>query len=184
MKFDIVIVGASTAGLHAARLLAEQGKRVSVYERRPDQNTERRTLIVTRALRKILGEIPEEVTLHQIKIMGGSSSQEETEIHLQDPDPIVERAAMTDLLTRKAVKAGAQIFYGRRFKGLRKTPTGDAIDISFEHSRVGHPKQEAARQTERVLATQAIIGADGVLSDVAVASDIARPPSVPVIQAE
>jgi len=187
LKFDIVIVGASTAGLHAARLLAEQGKSVSVYERRPNHNTERRTLIVTRALRKILGEIPEEVTLHQIEIMGVSSSQEETAIHLQDPDPIVERAAMTDLLTRKAVKAGAQIFYGRRFKGLREIPTengGNAIDISFEHSRVGHPKQETARQTERVLATQAIIGADGVLSDVAVASNIARPPSVPLIQAE
>lgn len=187
MTFDVVIVGASTAGLHAARLLAEQGRRVAVYERRPNHNTERRTLIVTRALRKALGGIPEEVTLHEIKNMGVSSSQEETSIHLQDPDPIVERDAMTDLLTRKAAKAGAQIFYGRRFKGFSEIPTGNGkhpIDISFEYSRVDHSKKGAARQTERVLATQAIIGADGVLSDVAIASDIARPPSVPLIQAE
>ena len=187
MEFDVIIIGASTAGLHAARLLAEQGSRVAVYERRPDHNTERRTLIVTRALRKALGEIPEKATLHRIKTMGVASSQKEITVHLQDPDPIVERAALTDLLTQNAVKAGAQIFYGRRFKGFSEISTGhgkNAIDVSFRYSKVDHSKKKGTQQIERALATQAIIGADGVLSDVAVASDIARPPAVPLIQAE
>ena len=167
-------------------MLAEQGRRVGVFERRPNHRTERRTLIVTHALREVLGEISEEIALHHIETMEVTSKRGETAIRLKHPDPIVERAAMTEFLTRQTVEAGAEMFYGWRFKGFDKAPSesqSGPVQMCFEC-----PKQRSQGKNSgtsvQVSAAEAVIGADGVLSDVAVASGIGRPPSVPLIQAE
>ena len=157
-----------------------------MFERRPDHQTERRTLIVTHALREVLGKIPEEITLHSIETMGVASKRRETVIRLKHPDPIVERAAMTEFLTRQTVKAGAEMFYGWRFKGFDKTPSvnhSGPLKMCFECSEKRSQGKNGGTLVE-ISAAEAVIGADGVLSDVAVASGIGRPPSVPLIQAE
>ena len=186
MKFDVVIIGGSTAGLHAARILAEQGRRVAVFERRPDHQTERRTLIVTHALKEVLGGIVEEIALRHIETMGVASRREETAIRLREPDPVVERAAMTKLLTGQAIAAGAAMFYGWRFKNFTNSSSLDEavpLEILFECSN-GRSLGKNGGTSTRIGAAEAVIGSDGALSDVAVASGIARPPCVPLIQAE
>ncbi len=54
MDFEVVIVGASLAGLYAGELLARAGRQVAVFERKKALKPARRTLIVTPEVSKIL----------------------------------------------------------------------------------------------------------------------------------
>ncbi len=95
MHFDVVIIGASTAGLHAAEKLASAGKKVAVFDRQKELRPARRTLIVTPEIRKVLKGLPPEAILHQTGTVVFVSPQLSAQVSLQDPDVIVERAAIT-----------------------------------------------------------------------------------------
>ncbi len=95
MQFDVVIIGASTAGLHAAEKLASAGKKVAVFDRQKELKPARRTLIVTPEMRKVLKDLPPETVLHQTTTLVLASPQLTTQVSLHDPDLIVERAAIT-----------------------------------------------------------------------------------------
>ncbi len=172
MKFDVVIIGASTAGLYAAECLARAGKKVGLFERQRELRPARRTLIVTPLLRKILGTLPDEMILHEINVMAVASSSRELSIPLKEPDLIVERAKLMGWLTSKFESAGGTLFRGHRFEKIRQISTG--IEISF------HTSQGEASAVAR----EAVIGADGVHSNVAEAAGISEPVLVPIVQAE
>ena len=108
MNFDVVIIGASTAGLYAGEVLALAGKKVGLFERQRELRPARRTLIVTPLLRKVLGPLPHEVVLHEIEIMAVATSNQELSIPLKEPDLIVERARMIHWLTSKFQAAGGE----------------------------------------------------------------------------
>ena len=116
MNFDVVIIGASTAGLYAGECLARGGKKVAVLERQKELKPARRTLIVTRLLRKVLGTLPDDMILHKIDVMAVATSNRELTIPLKDPDLIVERASLIDWLASKFESAGGILFLDHRFE--------------------------------------------------------------------
>ena len=172
MNFDVIIIGASTAGLYAGECLARAGKKVGLFERQRELRPARRTLIVTPLLRKVLGTLPDEVILHKIEVMAVATSNRELSIPLKDPDLIVERAKLIRWLSSKFETAGGELFLGHRFKGFQQRNEG--LGILLKNSK----GQSIA------VAQEAVIGADGIRSTVAADAGIPRPDSVPIVQAE
>lgn len=172
MNFDIVIIGASTAGLYAGECLARAGKKVGLFERQRELKPARRTLIVTPLLRKVLGTLPDEMVLHKIEVMAVATSNRELSIPLKDPDLIVERAKLTAWLASKFETAGGGLFLGHRFMGFQETSDGLSILL------------QTSQGESIVVAKEVMIGADGVRSKVAEAAGIPKPDSLPIVQAE
>jgi len=172
VKFDVVIIGASTAGLYAGECLARAGKKVGLFERQKELRPARRTLIVTPLLRKVLGTLPDEMVLHRIEVIAVATSKQELSIPLKDPDLIVERAKLTEWLASKFQAAGGELFLGHRFMGFREKNRG--LDILLQTSQ----------GESLAVAKEAVIGADGVRSKVAEEAGIPKPHSLPIVQAE
>jgi len=172
MNFDVVIIGASTAGLYAAECLARAGKKVGLFEKQRELRPARRTLIVTPLLRKILRTLPDEMILHEIDVMAVASSSRELSISLKEPDLIVERDRLTGWLASRLESAGGKLFLGHRFSRFQQIP--DGLGISFRTSQ----------DESFVVTTEAVIGADGIHSSVAEAAGISKPDTVPIVQAE
>ena len=172
MNYDQVIIGASTSGLFAAKLLAEAGQRVAVFEQQTEYNPTRRTYIITPQLKPVLGFIPEEALLNTIDRMAIETPQSEAEIQLHDPDLIIERNILSRSLTHLAKQAGVELFFGYRF--LRFVQEGHETILCFLDKD----------EKEIRIRTQAVIGADGVFSAVGKAAGINPPPFVPIVQAE
>jgi len=172
VNFDVVIIGASTAGLYAGECLARAGKKVGLFERQRELKPARRTLIVTPLLRQVLGTLPDEVVLHKIEVMAVATANKELSIPLKDPDLIVERAKLTHWLASRFQAAGGELFLGHRFKALQKTRDGLGISLQTTQSELF------------VGAREAVIGADGVRSKVAEEAGIPKPHSLPIVQAE
>lgn len=170
---DVAVIGASSAGLYAAHRLAQAGRTVAVFEQSPELAPSRRTLIVTPELRRWWGELAAVDVLHQTPIMAMTAGDASARVELADPDLIVDRAQLAQGLARRAEAAGASIHYGYRFQAL--TPAGDSAALLFQADGGG----ETARITAR-----AVIGADGVFSDVARAAGLRRARPVPIVQAE
>jgi|Deesub1362A_J573_1020465.scaffolds.fasta_scaffold06619_2 flavin-dependent dehydrogenase len=172
MQFDVAIVGASSAGLYAAWLLGRAGKRVAVFERRMALKPARRTLIVTPEFSRSLGPFSDDIVLHRTSRMAVASPGAETEIRLRKPDIIVDRKALAHALEAKAREAGAEVYYGHKFSSLDANADGLILRM-----------QDAGGKDVSVVAG-ALIGADGMLSAVAKAAGIPRPPTRPIVQAE
>ena len=171
MHFEVVIIGASTAGLHAAAQLASAGKRVAVFDRKKELSPARRTLIVTSQMHRVL-PIPPSAVLHETGTLRVAVSGAATAVRLQEPDLVIERSEITRWLLARAEAEGVQVFLGSRFTGLEVSDV--QVEVLF---RSGSDKK-------RVTATEAIIGADGIKSNVGRAAAICQPPSVPIVQAE
>ena len=173
MHFEVVIIGASTAGLHAAALLASAGKRVAVFDRTKELSPARRTLIVTSEMRRVLpATIPPSAVLHETGTLKVSVSGSDVAVQLREPDLIVERSEISRWLLARAEAGGVRVFLSNRFAGLQVSD--GKVEVLFR-SWSGE---------RRVTATEAIIGADGINSDVGRAAEICPPPSVPIVQAE
>jgi flavin-dependent dehydrogenase len=171
VQVDVAIVGASSSGLYAAAKLAHAGRRVAVFERRKDSAPERRTLIITPHLARLMPDMPAEAVLHQTSVMSVVTPNAHCNITLHEADLIIERGQMTRALEQRARAAGAQIFCGHRFRALHPDPDGVALTL------------DTAAGTRQVCA-RALIGADGITSAVARAVQLPLPPTVPIIQAE
>jgi flavin-dependent dehydrogenase len=152
----IIIIGASTPGLFAASLLARAGANVEVYERSGTLDFAPRTLIVTGKISEVLGFVPEEVILNEVKNVELFSKSRTTRVKLALPDLIIERRKLLILLARMAEEAGAKIFLGRRFLGF--TSSGSGVDVVYRDSSTG---------SERQMHADVLIGADGAFSGVA-----------------
>jgi flavin-dependent dehydrogenase len=145
---------------------------VRVYERAERLTPMARTLIVTAELSRVLGFRPESAvvnTVHTLELRANGSG---LPIALREPDLVVERADLIRLLARKAEAAGAKLLFGQSFVGL---------EIERKRSVV-HFRRRGADRTERVVA-RAVIGADGVRSQVARSLGRDEQPTVTVLQA-
>ena len=94
----IIIIGASTPGLFAASLLSKAGADVEVYERSGALDFAPRTLIVTDKISEVLGFVPEEVILNEVKYVELFSRSRATTVELARPDLIIERQKLLLLL--------------------------------------------------------------------------------------
>lgn len=171
MDFDVTIIGASSAGLFAAKRLARAGSRVAVFERQADLNPARRTLIITPQINRLLGNLPPEIVLHHVSKLQVSTPGASARVVLMEPDLVVERRHLAHHLLAQAQDAGALVHFGHRFMAL--TPQAAGVRVHFQ-----------TPQGERTCLTRAVIGADGLTSDVARAAGIQPPPRVPILQAE
>ena len=170
--YDVAVVGASSAGLYAAELLARAGRRVAVFEQQAELAPSRRTLIVTPQLQRLLGNLPDSVVLHRIPVMAVASRSAAARVALRDPDLIVERGELTRLLGGRAQQAGAELHFGYSLQSLDPHPDGASLLLRAAGGRV-----------DRVTA-RAVVGADGLSGQVAAAAGLERPPAVPILQAE
>jgi flavin-dependent dehydrogenase len=172
LALDVAIIGASSAGLYAAELLAQAGRRVAVFERQPDLKPDRRTLIITPQLYAVLKDIPPKAILHTTSVMAVATPGASVQVELHEPDLIIERGLLAHHLEARARQAGVAIHYGHRFTGL--SPHLDGARLEFSTGQRGKVD----------ITAQAVIGADGVRSDVARAAALRHPPTVPIVQAE
>lgn len=172
MDWDVAVVGASSAGLFAARELARAGRRVVVLEQAQTLHPARRTLIVTPHLWRLMPSLPSPILLHTIRDLVLASPHAETRVTLNDPDLIIERGALIQHLAEQAQAAGVVLHLNHRFRKVIGAADGAVLEF-----------QNAARERIEMTA-RSVIGADGVLSDVAVAVGLQHAPSVPILQAE
>ena len=172
MRYDVAIIGASSSGLLAAEQLARAGLAVGVFERQPELQLARRTYIITPQLRRLLGYEPEPAVLHRIRFMDVATPNAFARVELGEPDVIVERRQLADWLRARALEAGATLHSGYRFQEISPHPSGAELGFSA-------PDRRLVRVT-----AGAVIGADGVTSDVASAAGLGLPPRVPILQAE
>ena len=151
----VAIVGAGPAGSYCARLLAEQGFDVELFEEHkkiglPVQCTG----LVTKELLELVGLGKFVVNeLNRVKVVPPNGKA--TEIQLKEF--VIDRQKFDSELARQAIKAGAKLNLGCRFVGLKN----GAILL---------------RQKNKIVRKKAdiIIGADGPLSAVAKAAGLWR----------
>lgn len=170
MNYEIVVVGASTAGLYSAELLARQGKQVAVVERVPEIDPEERTYIITPGLYQVMKDIPAGLIQQEIDRFQIQSGQKQADIHLSAPDLIIDRAALISTLASRAKTAGVVFLNNHEFIGFDSSEGRTLIKL----------KKEGA--VERVSARY-LIGADGVNSAVRNSLGLDPVPAVPLLQA-
>ncbi|MFQ5858305.1 MAG: FAD-dependent monooxygenase [Anaerolineae bacterium] len=168
----VVVIGASTAGLFAAYLLARGGVPVRVFDAARELGPPARTLIVTSQINAVLGFVPSEAIVNRTPRVELFSSAGSANVVLREPDLIVERETLVRLLAEKARRAGAEIRTDYRF--LHLEPRGDGLLLSLRNAR--HDRVEHLR-------TRYLIGADGVFSQVARAAGQDSHSAVPILQA-
>lgn len=172
MRYDVAIIGASSSGLYAGEQLARAGLSVGVFERQAQVRPARRTYIITPQLRRLLGDGVDVPVLHRIRFMDVATPKAFARVELGEPDDIIERGELTEWLKARALEAGATLHTGHRFQQIRPHNSGAELGFSTRDRREVRVKAGA------------VIGADGVTSDVASATGLGLPPRVPILQAE
>jgi digeranylgeranylglycerophospholipid reductase len=168
---DVIVVGASVAGLFAAYRLAQAGVRVRVFEAEPELSPDARTLIVTPAWLRMVDFDVDEAVLNRTGTFELISRRASARVRLREPDVVLERARFMELLADQVVAAGGELLLDHRFEGL-----GEHQDFPLVRFRNGHGPEETGAAT--------VIGADGVESalaaEVAAGDDLER---VGIVQA-
>jgi len=168
-----IIIGASTAGLFAAYLLAKERIPVWVYDERESLGQPARTLIVTSKLSEVLGFVPREAILNRVDRIELLSANRHASVRLQEPDLVIERQRLIELLARKASEEGTEICLGFKFLGFE-----DEVD------RLVVSLRDQVNGRDHTVATNVLIGADGVLSNVAKAASRDSRETVAIVQAK
>ena len=171
--YDVLVVGASSSGLRAAELIAQQGRRVLVLERRSGLDQIARTWIVTPHLHRVLGYLPHEAILHRTGVMRLIAGHAARDVQLHDPDLVVERARLLPMLAEKARQAGAQIVLGTAAAGIELTSGGFRVLT-----------RSVAGGAAVFVHARHLIGADGVKSTVAQRFQAKPQKIVPIVQAK
>jgi len=172
LDYDVAVIGASSAGLYTAALLARKGVNAALFEREREIDPPRRTYIITPGLERVMGEIPSGWIKHQIPTLEVESKGEGARIPLADDDLILERNEIRKTLAERAERAGADLHLGLSF--VRFEEAGGEVQLVFED-------QEGE---ENAITAGTVVGADGVSSSVTRAAGISPPPVVPLLQAE
>lgn len=156
MRFDVLIVGASFAGLAAAKTAASRGLNVAVIEAKRDAGARVHTsgILVREAMEEI--DIPHRLTRRVPGVRLYSPNLKS--IDLFSPGYAfftTETAELLRWMAAEAHEAGARILYATRFEGASRD--GDTI-----------------RLTNLDIETRYLIGADGARSRVAEAFGLSK----------
>lgn len=169
---EIAVIGGSAAGLFAAGLLARGGAAVRVLESLEALEPAERTLIVTHRMRDLLGAAAQSSVRNEIRRFELFTDGRSATVSLKNPDLIVERRALIQMLAESARQAGAKIELGRRFQALHAN--GRRLVVEVERSADGAREEVHA---------EAVIGSDGATSRVARAAGWAPLQTAPLMQA-
>lgn len=169
---DVVVVGSSVSGLHAAAALARSGLGVEVLERKTVADGPGRTWIVTPAIRRLVPDLDAPAVVHTTGVMEMLAGRAQARVQLADPDLIIERTELIAHLIRRAEAAGVKIRRGQDL--LTVQPTGSRLLLTVRDRASGDTHALSARH---------LIGADGVRSTVAELMGTPPLQAVPVIQA-
>src|SRR5439155_1534806 len=104
--------------MFTACLLARAGLRARVFEGAGELDPRPRTLIVTRRLQEILGEVGKSALVNEIRRVELFTDGRVATIALERPDLVIERAKLIRALAEGAKQAGAEVLLGRRFVSL------------------------------------------------------------------
>ncbi|MCJ7717681.1 MAG: NAD(P)/FAD-dependent oxidoreductase [Anaerolineales bacterium] len=171
MKYDIVIIGASSAGLYAAEILAKNGKNVAVFDRATSFAPTKRTYIITPKLFQAMPEIDPDLIRHKINDIHVQSGNAQAVIQLSSPDLIVDRSQLITALKNRAENAGVELFFGSEFLDLNTENGSTQIKIR-------------SNGQEKFIKADYLIGADGVSCSVGKAAGLGAPRTAPLLQAE
>lgn len=171
MKYEAVIIGASSAGLFAAGLLAEHGLNVALFEKEEVIDPDPRTYIITSGLYRVMPDFDQELIRHKLDTIIIQAVEQSVEVPLASPDIVVDRRELILSLSKWAREAGAAIFTDSRFSGLDASlPTPNLrLNINGE---------------EQIIRSDLLIGADGIASEVRKNILGQKIPTVPLLQAE
>ena len=171
-RSEVAVVGGSAAGMFTASLLARAGRPVRVFEGSSQLDPRPRTLIVTHRIQEILGKATAGSRVNEIRRFELFTDGRAATVQLQKPDLVIERSKLIQGLADEAIKAGAEIAFGRRFVSMEKQ--GQGLGLILESNGAG--------QTEEFRA-QTVVGADGAASRVARAAGWPAQTTVPLVQA-
>ena len=167
---EVIVVGASAAGLYTAGAVARGGRAVRVLESKPRFDPPARTLIVTNHFRNQIGAAARESIVNEIRRFELFTDGRSAQIALNKPDLIIERSRLIPALARDAQSAGAKISFDTRFLGLGANSSGLRLET------------ESAGQHEELHAAS-VVGADGATSRVARTAGWPPVETVPLVQA-
>ena len=167
---EVIIVGASVAGLFTAATVAAGGRRVRVLESRSSFAPAPRSLIVTDQFRTQLGAAAAESIVNEIRRFELFTDGRSAQVALTRPDLIIERSRLVPALARSAQLSGAGLSFDTRFLGLAPNARGLRVDV------------ESAGQREELHA-ESLVGADGASSRVARTAGWPPIETVPLVQA-
>lgn len=146
---NISIIGAGPAGSYAAKLLAEQGHDVSIYEDHPCVGVPVQcTGLVTKTFLE-LSQIKKEFLVNEMKKVRVVAPNDTT-VEIPLTEYVLDRAKLDQYLANQAINSGAKIFLQHRFVSIKN---GNII--------IKHNGEWFERKTD------ILIGADGPLSEVA-----------------
>ena len=172
MTKDVAIVGASSAGLFTANLLAQKGLNVKVFEAKDSLNHSPRTLIVTSYLGTLAKSLMEGTVVNKIHRFELFADGRVATISLKKHDLVIERSALIQKLAGEAKSSGTQVFTGHSFSGFKSN--GRKLTCSFYCNGDKDLKEWSV---------QTLVGADGTFSRVARAGGWEPQVTVPLLQA-
>ena len=167
---EVVVVGASAAGLFTAASVARGGRAVRILESKPQLEPASRTLIVTDHFRTQMAAVAQDSIINEIRRFELFTDGRSAQIALKKPDLIIERSRLIASLAREAQQAGASFSFDTRFLGVGPNERGLRLEI------------ETAGKREE-LHTNSVVGADGAASRVARAAGWPPVETVPLVQA-
>jgi digeranylgeranylglycerophospholipid reductase len=167
---EVIVVGASAAGLFTAAGVARGGRPVRVLESKPQLEPAPRTLIVTDHFRRQTGAAAEDTIVNEIRRFELFTDGRSAQIALKKPDLIIERSRLIFALAREARQAGTSLCFDTRFLGVGPNEHGLRVEV------------ETGGQREQFDA-DSLVGADGAASRVARAAGWPPLETVPLVQA-
>jgi len=174
---EVVVVGASAAGLYAAKLIARAGRRIRVVEASPGLQPTPRTLIVTQQLRSLVGSAAEAGVVNEIRRFELFTDGRSAQVALGQPDLVIERSRLIRALADEAQLAGAMLACNTRFLSLAPNSSRPRCNGSELRLEV-----ESGGRREELHAAN-VVGADGVSSRVARTAGWPPLETVPLVQA-
>lgn len=167
---EVIVVGASAAGLFTAASVSRGGRAVRVLESRPQLEPAARTLIVTDQFRSQTGASSHDSIINEIRRFELFTDGRSAQIALAKPDLVIERSRLIASLAREARQAGASLSFDTHFLGIGPNERGLRLEV-----------ESCGRLDE--FHADAVVGADGAASRVARAAGWPPVETVPLMQA-
>lgn len=166
---EVIVVGASAAGLFTAANVARGGRAVRVLESKPQLEPASRTLIVTDHFRTQMAAVAQGSVINEIRRFELFTDGRSAQIALKKPDLIIERSRLITALAREAEHAGTSFSFDTRFLAVGPNERGLRLEIE-----TGGNREE--------LHADSVVGADGAASRVARAAGWPPVETVPLVQ--